>query len=101
MNSRHALIAGFALMLATAMLATPAATALATAPSLEQNQSKRVNVNTATQKELESLPGIGPKIAQEIIKHRPYRNGQDLQEKVKGIGPKTWADIKNLVTFGR
>ena len=37
----------------------------------------------------------------EIIKHRPYKNGQELQDKVKGIGPKTWADLKNRVTFGR
>ena len=101
MNRRHALIAGFALMLVAGMVVTQAAPTPVSGQVLEQNQSRRVNVNTATQRELETLPGIGPKIALEIIKHRPYRNGQELQDKVKGIGPKTWNDIKNLITFGR
>ncbi len=58
-----------------------------------------INLNRDSQKELERLPGIGPKIAREIIKNRPYRDGKELQDKVKGIGPKTWAEIKPYIKF--
>lgn len=58
-----------------------------------------INMNTATQSQLEALPGIGPKIAREIIRNRPYRDGKELQAKVKGIGPKTWEEIKRYVRF--
>jgi competence protein ComEA len=101
---RSVLIAGLALVLASSLAASFAESALgSSAPQqiLEQAANARINVNRATQAELETLPGIGPKIAREIIKNRPYKNGQDLQDKVKGIGPKTWADLKNRVTFGR
>jgi competence protein ComEA len=40
-----------------------------------------INVNTASQKELESLWGIGPVYAQNIIEHRPYSSVEELLEK--------------------
>ena len=40
-----------------------------------------ININTANQKELESLPGIGPVYAQSIIEHRPYSSVEDLLNK--------------------
>ncbi|PIE33687.1 hypothetical protein CSA56_11080 [candidate division KSB3 bacterium] len=46
-----------------------------------------IDVNKATLKELEILPGIGPKLAQAIIDSRPYEYAEDLLE-VKGIGEK-------------
>jgi competence protein ComEA len=61
--------------------------------------SAKVNLNRATAAQLEKLPGVGPKIAAEIIKNRPYKNGKDLQKKVKGIGEKTWKVLEPLVTF--
>jgi competence protein ComEA len=57
----------------------------------------RINLNTATQTELEALPGIGPVIARRIIEGRPYRSVDDL-ERVKEIGPKRLAEIRPLVT---
>jgi competence protein ComEA len=100
---RSALIAGLSLILASSLAASFAESGMSTAQVtqhiLEQSANARININRATQTELETLPGIGPKIAREIIKNRPYKNGQELQDKVKGIGPKTWADIKNRVTF--
>ena len=44
-----------------------------------------VNVNSATQGELETIPGIGPALARQIIAGRPYARVEDL-EGVRGIG---------------
>lgn len=63
--------------------------------------STLVNLNTATQSELESLPGVGPSYALGIIDFRSKNGGfksvADLQ-KVKGIGEKRYQDLKDLVT---
>lgn len=40
-----------------------------------------VNINMASAKELDSLPGIGPTYAQNIIDHRPYSNLEELVSK--------------------
>jgi competence protein ComEA len=55
-----------------------------------------VNLNTASQAEIESLPGIGPVLAQRIIEGRPYRSLEDL-DRVKGIGPKLLERLRPLV----
>lgn len=61
----------------------------------------KVNINTATVKELTSLPGIGQAKAEAIVKYREengaFKNVEDLT-KVKGIGPKMLDKIKNEVT---
>jgi competence protein ComEA len=58
-----------------------------------------VNLNTADQKTLEALPGVGPKTAQEIIKGRPYKTVDDLG-KVKGISKGKMDTLKGMVTVG-
>lgn len=40
-----------------------------------------ININTASQNQLEELPGIGPVYAQNIIEHRPYSNIEELVSK--------------------
>jgi len=40
-----------------------------------------VNINTASSAELDSLPGIGPVYAQNIIEHRPYSTSEELVSK--------------------
>ena len=48
---------------------------------LPANSEGVININTASQKELESLPGIGPVTAQNIIEHRPYSSVEELLQK--------------------
>jgi competence ComEA-like helix-hairpin-helix protein len=59
--------------------------------------SVRVDLNSATLEQLDSLPGIGPKLASEIIKHRPFRTFSDLLA-VPGIGEKTLRAIEPHAT---
>jgi len=62
-----------------------------------------ININTATQEELETLPGIGPVIAKEIITYRQtqgdFKSIEELQ-KVSGIGPTIYEAIQNQITVG-
>ena len=60
-----------------------------------------VNINTATQAQLESLPGLGAKAAERILEYR-QKNGQfkkveDLMN-VKGIGEKSFLKLKPRLT---
>jgi len=61
----------------------------------------RINVNTAGAALLETLPGIGPSLAQRIVEHReangPFQSVQDLVA-VPGIGPATLARFEELIT---
>jgi DNA uptake protein ComE-like DNA-binding protein len=56
-----------------------------------------INIDTATQAELETLPGVGPVIARRIVEGRPYRSVDDFG-RVKGLGKKRMEEIRLLVT---
>lgn len=55
-----------------------------------------VNINTATQQELETVPGIGPSRAAQIIAHRPYDSIEELVQ-IAGIGEKTLESLRPFV----
>jgi competence protein ComEA len=57
-----------------------------------------VNLNTASQKELEDLPGVGAATAKKIIAGRPYSSVDDLAK--AGVSKRTISKIGSLVTVG-
>ncbi|MFI2782818.1 helix-hairpin-helix domain-containing protein [Streptomyces sp. ALB3] len=60
-----------------------------------------VSLGTATVEQLETLPGVGPVLAQHIVDYRTehggYRSVDELRE-VNGIGDRRFADLRPLVT---
>jgi competence protein ComEA len=60
-----------------------------------------LNLNAATEAQLEALPGIGPATATRIVEYRkkngPFKKAEDLMN-VKGIGEKSFLKLKGLIT---
>jgi len=69
--------------------------------SASQTTVKKININTASLVELQKLPRIGEKVGQRIIDFRKengkFKSTTELL-KVKGIGEKIFASIKDLIT---
>jgi len=63
-----------------------------------------VNINTATQEQLETLPGLGAKVAQRIIDYRQkngnFKKVEDLMN-VKGIGEKSFLKLEPMLTVSQ
>lgn len=57
----------------------------------------RISINSAPERELETLPGIGPALAERIVDARPFANVDEL-ERVRGIGPATLERLRSRVT---
>ena len=74
---------------------------LSNAHSNSQTTSTRINVNTASANELETLPGIGKGLAERIVEHRqkygPFRRPEHLII-VRGISEKRFRAIRDLIT---
>ena len=66
----------------------------------EQKKNEKININTATQTQLETLPGIGPSTSLKIVNYREengkFKNIEDIKE-VSGIGDAKYENIKDLI----
>lgn len=65
------------------------------------NKSSKININKATQTELESLPGVGPSTAQKIIAYREesgkFASVEDIKN-VAGIGSAKYEKMKEFIS---
>lgn len=61
-------------------------------------QTGLVSVNTASESELDALPGVGPATAAKIIANRPYQTLEELVSK-KALGPALFEKLKNNLSL--
>jgi competence protein ComEA len=90
-----AVVASLSFVLALISIALPA-----TSFSSQPRHEERININTATVKDLERLPGIGPALASRIVEHRRkhgrFRRPQDVII-VRGMSAKLYRRIAYLI----
>ena len=89
-RARSILITGLAVLLLAA--GSPAFGA-------EKAKGDKVDLNSASQSELEALPGVGPALAKKIIDNRPYSSVSGLSK--AGVPAGTISKLRGLVKAGR
>ena len=98
MRSRRMKLA-CALLVCLSLALTPAALLAQRAKSVS---TEKVNLNTATVEQLQTLPGIGPAMAKRIIEHRTkvgkFTKIEEILN-VKGIGEKRFQRIKDRLVL--
>jgi competence protein ComEA len=94
---------GTMLVLFCLAIAAPAVMATAAEPTRVATAAvARININTASAKDLQGLPGIGQVTAERIVAHRTekgqFKSANDLL-KVKGVGEKSMEKIRELISI--
>jgi competence protein ComEA len=88
-------------LVSVAAAAQEAARPAAKASASSASSGSPINLNTATQAQLETLPGIGKSTAERILEYRQKNGGfkkvEDLMN-VRGIGEKSFLKMKPLIT---
>jgi len=94
------LLGSFALLISVAFIFGAWATPAQAAKKVDAKKSiaSLVDINNASQKELEALPGIGASTAKKIVAGRPYKSVDELSK--AGLSAKVVDKIKPLVTVG-
>lgn len=62
-----------------------------------------IDVNHASEVDLQLIPGIGPSIARRICSQRllrPFENANDFESRVKGVGPSFMLNYGSWLTYG-
>ena len=84
-------------------ISTPSTNTSVAVPSLVSEESTSefisglININSASESELDTLPKVGPATAKKIITSRPYANIEELVVK-KVLGQKTYEGLKDKIT---
>jgi len=61
-----------------------------------KSATRKIDVNAASVRELQQLPGIGPELAERVVRHRPYQKLDELIAR-KVLGRKEFARIKERI----
>ncbi len=64
---------------------------------IKEEVAPKININTATLQEIQTLPNIGPKKAKAIIANRPYSSIEEIT-KIHGFGPKIYGVLRDKIT---
>lgn len=102
MSLRNFCLMSFALLISAAFIMSMGATAAQAAKKAADTQSSvaaLVDINSATQKDLEGIKGVGPAKAKKIIAGRPYKSVDELSK--AGLSVKDVEKIKPFVTVGK
>ena len=62
------------------------------------SQSIQVSINSASESQLDTLPGVGPVTAKKIIDNRPYQTLEELVSK-KAVGSSVFENIKSFISL--
>lgn len=80
------------------MIVRTAAKPITTASDAAPSSSKLIDLNSASESQLEEISGIGPAYAKKIVAGRPYKSIDDLEK--AGVPAATVAKIRSSVTIG-
>ncbi|BDP44626.1 hypothetical protein DAETH_45950 (plasmid) [Deinococcus aetherius] len=84
---------------ATAPTAQAAKGMTMTGSSCTRVLKAKVNLNRASQADLQCLKGVSATTARDIIANRPFKDGNDFSRKIEVIGRRLWNDNRTNLAF--